>query len=155
MPMGGVSASTNYKKERLEEQIRWHSKKARQNKLKFRLYQLIILIAGAIIPIINVAGIGDETRIISSIIGGIIVVVIGLTQLEKYQENWILYRTSAELLKKEKYFFENGVGEYSTLNDVDKNKLLVERVESIVSAETSKYFTIHSHPRQIKKTLNL
>jgi len=66
MPMGGVSASTNYKKERLEEQILWHSKKARQNKLKLRLYQLIILIAVAIIPIINMAGIGDETRIISS-----------------------------------------------------------------------------------------
>ena len=50
------------------------------------------------------------TRTISSIIGGIIVVVTGLTQLEKYQENWILYRTSAELLKEKKYFFENSVG---------------------------------------------
>jgi hypothetical protein len=47
------------------------------------------------------------------------------------------------LLKKEKYFFENGVGEYTNLDDPQKNKLLVERVESIVSAETSKYFTIH------------
>ena len=96
------------------------------------------------------AGVGDETRIISSIIGEIIVVVTGLTQLEKYQENWILYRTSAELLKKEKYF-ENGVGEYSNLNDVDKNKLLIERVESIVSAETSKYFTIHQPSKTNQK----
>jgi hypothetical protein len=97
-----------------------------------------------IIPIINVAGIGDiQTRIISSILGGIIVVITGLTQLEKYQENWILYRTGAELLKKEKYFFENNAGEYSMVDAPGKDKLLVERVESIVSAETSKYFTIH------------
>ena len=73
--MGKVSASAKYKEERLEEQIRWHSKKARENKLKFRLFQLIILIAGAIIPIINVVPIGDvqthgdvQTRITSSII---------------------------------------------------------------------------------------
>jgi hypothetical protein len=52
-----------------------------------------------------------------------------------------LYRTSAELLKKEKYFFENNVGEYSNLDEKERNKLLVERVES--ESETSKYFTIH------------
>ena len=50
---------------------------------------------------------------------------------------------SSELLKKENYFFENIVGDYSNLDDAQKTKLLVERVEFIVSAETSKYFTIH------------
>ena len=144
--------SSNYKEKRVEEQIQWHSKKTRQNKLRFRLCQIIILVASAIIPIINVAGIGDiQTRIISSILGGIIVVITGLTQLEKYQENWILYRTSAELLKKEKYFFENNVGDYSKGDDSERNRLLVERVETIVSAETSKYFTIHQ-PEKVQQT---
>jgi hypothetical protein len=55
----------------------------------------------------------------------------------------VLYRTSSELLKKEKYFFENDAGEYSTVDGPEKNSLSVERVESIVSAETSKYFAIH------------
>lgn len=142
-------ASKDYKENRLEEQIKWHSKKARDNKFRFRLNQIITVIASALIPIINVANIGDfQTRIISSIIAGIIAVATGITQLEKYQENWILYRTSSELLKKEKYFFENNVGEYSNFDDIQKNKLLVERVESIVSAETSKYFTIHQPPQK-------
>jgi hypothetical protein len=93
---------TNYKETRLKEQIEWHSKQSKKNKLRFGLSQIIILVASAIIPIINVANIVDvETRIISSVIGSIIVVATGITQLEKYQENWILYRTSAELLKKE------------------------------------------------------
>ena len=139
-----MSESASYKQERLQKQIEWHSKKARDNKSRFHIYQIITLIASTIIPIINVASIGDfQTRLISSINAGIIAVATGLTQLEKYQENWILYRTSSELLKKEKYFFENSVGEYSNLDDIQKNKLLVERIESIVSAETSKYFTIH------------
>lgn len=50
----------------------------------------------------------------------------------------------------DRYFFENSAGEYSNLNDVEKNKLLVQRVESIVSAETSKYFTIHQ-PEKLKE----
>jgi hypothetical protein len=139
-----MSQPANYKETRLEKQIEWHSNKATYNKLRFRQVQIITLVASAIIPIINVANIADlQTRIISSVLGGIIVVTTGLTQLEKYQENWILYRTSAELLKKEKYFFENSIGEYSNPSELEKNKLLVERIESIVSAETSKYFTIH------------
>jgi hypothetical protein len=119
---------SSYKEERLQKQIDWHSQKARHNKLRFRLYQIITLIASAIIPIINVANVGDfQTRIISSIIAGVIVVATGITQLEKYQENWILYRTSSELLKKEKYFFENNIGEYSNPDEKERNKLLVER----------------------------
>jgi Protein of unknown function (DUF4231) len=145
----------SYKQERLQKQIDWHSQKARHNKLQFRLYQIITLIASAIIPIINVANVGDfQTRMISSIIAGIIVVATGITQLEKYQENWILYRTSSELLKKEKYFFENNIGEYSNPDEKERNKLLVERVESIVSAETSKYFTIHQPQKKSQQQEN-
>jgi predicted membrane channel-forming protein YqfA (hemolysin III family) len=75
-----MSDITNYKKARLEQQVEWHSKKARHNKLRFSIYQIITLIAGAIIPLINIANIGDfQTHMISSIIGGIIAVATYLT----------------------------------------------------------------------------
>ena len=131
--------------ERLEPEIKWHSEKARLNKNRFHLVQITILVAGAIIPIVNVASFGDaQTRLASSIVGGVIVVATGITQLGKYQENWILYRTTAEMLKKEKYFFLNHAGEYSSSNEEERNTLLVERVEATISSETSKYFLIHS-----------
>jgi len=41
------------------------------------------------------------------------------TQLEKYQENWILYRTSSELLKKEEYFYE-----YSNLDNIQEKQII-------------------------------
>jgi hypothetical protein len=50
-------------------------------------------------------------------------------------------------LKKEKYFCENEVGDYSDHDESKRKKLLVERVESMVSSETSKYFTVHQ-PKQ-------
>jgi hypothetical protein len=82
-----MSQPTNYKETRLEKQIEWHSNKARYNKQRFRQVQIITLVASAIIPIINVANIADlQTRIISSILGGIIVVTTGLTQLENIKK---------------------------------------------------------------------
>jgi hypothetical protein len=78
-----MAETIGYKQDRLEEQIKWHSKRPR-----FRLYQIIILIASAIIPIVNVINFTDlPIRISSSIMAGIIAVATGITQLEKYQEN--------------------------------------------------------------------
>ena len=91
----------------------------------------------------TVGSAGDSLRLISSILGGVIVIITSLIQLYKYQENWILYRTTAELLKKEKYLYQNDAGDYSKLDPAEKKKQLVERVETIVSSETSKYFSIH------------
>jgi hypothetical protein len=140
-----MSSAPSYFQERLESEIRWHSERARKNKNRFHLVQISILVASALIPIINVASFGDApTRLASSVVGGAIVVATGISQLGKYQENWILYRTTSEMLKKEKYFFLNHAGEYSNLTDEERNTLLVERVESIISSETSKYFLIHS-----------
>jgi hypothetical protein len=144
-PSGGQS---DYKLERLEEQIDWHSERARLNKRRYRINEILIIFIGAVIPIVNVLNFADlQTRIISSILGATVVIVTGLTQLEKYQESWIIYRTTTELLKKEKYFYENEVGDYSDLDESKRRKLLVERVESIVSSETSKYFNVHQ-PKQ-------
>ncbi len=134
----------NYEDDRLEEQLKWHSKKSRDNKLRYRFYQIIIMLISATIPLVNLTNNLDlQTRIISALLGAAILIITGITQLEKYQENWIVYRTTAELLKKEKYFYKNGAAEYANLDDNAKRKLLVERIESLISSETNKYFTIH------------
>jgi hypothetical protein len=65
-------------------------------------------------------------------------------QLHKYQEeNWILFRTTQELLKKEKFFYLNDAGDYAGLDPEEMKRLFVERVENLVSSETSKYFATH------------
>lgn len=92
-----------------------------------------------------------ETRIVSSVLGATVAIVVGLTQLEKYQENWIMYRTTSELLKKEKFYYESLVDEYSEPDESKRKKILVERVESIVSSETSKYFGVHQ-PKPTKES---
>jgi hypothetical protein len=149
-------ATDDYLTERLEKQLRWYGDKSAENKKKFHLFQWIIISTSALVPIVNTIGpAGDSLRIVSSILGGIIVAVTSLIQLHKYQENWILYRTTAELLKKEKYLYLNDAGDYSGLDPSRKKKQLVERVEVMVSSETSKYFATHKPEQQQQQQQDL
>jgi hypothetical protein len=134
----------DYLNDRLQEQLDYHSKASKENKKKFYSLQFIIILTSALIPIVNVVSpAGDALRLISSILGGIIVVSTSLMQLHKYHENWITFRSTQELLKREKYLYLNDAGEYANIEPEKKKRLLVENTESIVSSETSRYFTIH------------
>jgi len=154
--MGNDESEHNYFSDRLVDQIRWYSGKARDNKKKFYLLQAVIIVLAGSITIVNALRVSDNllgyVSIVSSILGGTVVIITALVQMFKYQENWILYRTTSELLKKEKYYYLNDVGPYSELNAEQKKKLLVERVETVVSAETSKYFTVHKPEKAITKS---
>ena len=134
----------DYVNGRLQEQLDYHSKGSRENKNKFYAYQFVIILTGALIPIVNVIGpVGDSLRLISSILGGIIVVITALMQLHKYQENWILFRSTQELLKREKFLYLNDAGDYTGLDPKTKKRTLVEHIESLISSETAKYFVLH------------
>jgi hypothetical protein len=134
---------------RLDYELNYHSRNSIENKNKFHRYQIIIIITGALIPIINVFNLpGDSLRLISSILGGVIVMVTGILQMYKHQENWILFRTTQELLKREKALYLNDAGDYFGLTDEQKKRQLIERVEALITAETSKYFAFHKPEQQ-------
>ena len=135
----------NYIQDRLEDQQKWYEKKANENKRKHHFLQISIIISGALIPIINsIPYLDTETRIVSSILGGIIIIITGTIQLKKYQENWIQYRTTEEILKKEKFLYLSSAGEYSNLDDEEKHRLLVERTESAISNQNVNFFVTHN-----------
>ena len=85
-----------YISERLDDQISWYGKKSAYNKLRFRICQLIIIVASAVIPIINL-GIPltevDPIQVlrITAILGGVITIVTALSQMDAYFETWVLY----------------------------------------------------------------
>jgi hypothetical protein len=80
----------------------------------------------------------------SAILGSIIVGITGLLQLTKAQESWILFRSTAEALKKEYNLYMLRAGDYSNpdLTVEDRDKIFVERVEAIITMEGTKYFTL-------------
>ena len=139
----------SYLEERVEKQQEWHSKKATHNKRRFYFAEIVTIVAGALIPVINVFDIFPENwlRISSTILASIIVAAASIGKLYKYQENWLNYRAVSETLKREEEFYQYEIGEYDIRSDRKRNKKLVERVESILSGSTSQFISIHSGER--------
>src|SRR5215204_5290291 len=143
---------SNYVEDRLTGQMKWYESKANENKSRFQIFQTIIIIASVIIPLINlIESAPFEIRVISSILGGTVTGVTAFIQLKKYQENWLLYRATEENLKKEKYLFLYDAGPYSDAKDDNRKKILVERVESMISSETSQFFGMHQSRPQAER----
>jgi len=125
-----------YIKERLEDQIKWYSKKATKNKSFNNWFKSFIIALSATIPFI--VGIEfDETlrNIVLSAIGVTITILSGLSGLLKFQEKWTEYRTTSETLKHEKYLFKANAVPYN--EEKEPYKLLVTRIEDIISREHS------------------
>ncbi|MED4333305.1 DUF4231 domain-containing protein [Geobacillus stearothermophilus] len=117
---------------RLTDQINWYDKKSAQAKRIYMIFQTIEIIAAALIPIMS--GLVTEfqqIKIIISILGAVVVICGSLSRLGKFHENWLHYRQTCELLKHEKYLFLTSTSPY----EEQSFQLLVERVESIISAE--------------------
>jgi hypothetical protein len=126
---------------RLEEQIDWYDKKSAFNQRCFKRFKIIELIAAALIPLLA----GFSTLIpypaiiiiITGIFGALIVVLESLQGLYQFQSNWISYRSTCEGLRHEKYLWLAKAGPYADAKDPDR--LLAERIESLVSSEHAKW----------------
>jgi hypothetical protein len=132
-----------YLKERVERQRKWYEVKATSNKKTFITYQTIIIILGALIPVL-VAFEGAYEPLkewsgpIAAVIAAIIAIIAGLDKLKQPQPNWFNYRANEETIKKEEWLFKYKAGQYKGLSDEDANQLLVERIESIISADIAR-----------------
>jgi Protein of unknown function (DUF4231)/Protein of unknown function (DUF2795) len=145
----------SYINDRLDNQTAWYGKKSAYNKLRFRICQLIIIVASAVIPIINLGvpfALGESSLGhalgITAILGGVITIVTALSQMDAYFETWVLYRTTGEALKRERFLYMNSAADYSNLSGEAKNKLLVERVEAMLSSENSKFLSLQQQAKQ-------
>ena len=129
--------------------------------LRFRILRISIIILSFIISIINAIGLVSNNytqgiQLFTSIVTALILTLTSLLQLTKSQEDWILFRATAERLKSEcqsflfgasPYYFEEKEGEEKEGKEKDivakKNKLFVERIENIYLTEGSKFTSRH------------
>ncbi len=138
-----------YLKERLDNQLAWYSRKSQHNQKWFKRFRLVEIVSAALIPFLS--GMGDRIpyfQWIIGILGVCIAIAAAITALFKYQENWIEYRTTAEQLKHEKYTYLTNAKPYDT---EDKFRLLVERVESLISKENSTWASMSRKQSNVEK----
>jgi len=121
-----------YLEERYNNQVKWYDEKSKLNQKIYKLLQLIIIILTAITPILILQR-EYYINIIAAVLAIIVAISAGSQKAFNYQENWINYRTTCEVLKKEYFFYTNKVQGYE--NAVNPEGLFIERVESIISKE--------------------
>ena len=118
---------------RLVDQLAWYDRKSVAAQRAFKRLKVAELVIAAAVPV--VAGVGWPAWI-TAVLGAAVVVLEAVQQLYQWQTNWVLYRSTAEALKHEKYLFLSSAGPYAT---ADRLRVLAERVEGLVSQEHAKW----------------
>lgn len=137
--MAAADATT----ERLDDQIDWYDRKSTFNKRFYKWLKIIEIITAAVIPVIAVYKV--EPLVIAGL-GVVIIVLEGLQSMNQFHHNWITYRSTCEDLKHEKYLWIARGGPYA--EDDNPDRLLAERIESIISREHSKWVKIQEKARR-------
>lgn len=141
-----------YLDKRLEDQIDWYSRKSQFNQRWYKRLRVVEIVSASIIPFL--AGMKNSIPYSEWIIGGLGVVIAGTAtaiSIYKLQENWIQYRTTAEILKHEKFLYLTKTTPYTSENNFN---LLVQRVESLISKENYQWAMYAKKQEKLTTTHN-
>ena len=130
----------SYISSRLDEQLAWYDKKSASNKAWYYRWQIIALVASSIVPILALASGEVEIRVAVACLGAIAAIAAGVMSMYQFRDQWQNYRTTAEVLKYEKFLYVTGSAPYNTK---DSFGLFVNRVESTILKENNQWQERH------------
>lgn len=120
---------------RLNDQIAWYDRKSKYNQRAFKVLKGWTIVAAALVPLLAAFGLRDIR--VATVIAASIAVVEGIQQLNQYQPNWTLFRSTCEALRHEKFLYLSSAGPYRNIDN--PVALLAERIEGLVSQENAKW----------------
>lgn len=125
----------DYVENRYKNQMAYYSKMAGKNQKKYKQFQWILIIFSGITPVLAAfMGKWPDLQIPVVVISAIVAILTAALKTFQYQETWVSYRTTNELLKPEIYYHNFGVGPYAE-DGIDRDTLFVSRVETILDKE--------------------
>lgn len=132
-----------YFQQRLDDQINWYSNKSSTNQKWYkRLKYLDNFLALIVVPLSYYSDSCWWFKYAGVAAGIVIAFSNFLQSINKYHENWIQYRSTAEILKHERYLYLTRSGGY--VNSPNAFNELVERCESIISSENIDWAQLHN-----------
>ena len=131
--------TTNYIKDRFQQQLDWMSAKSEKNQVKYRTLRVMTLFCAISVPFLT-GYVSDERWYLKVVIGTLGVVIAfseGLLSLYKYHDNWLTYRNSVNALNREKVMYDTQSGVYYKVSPDDAFRTFVNNVENILANENS------------------
>ena len=121
---------------RLDDQIRWYSRKSSMNQSRYKYLQTAAIVFSSAIPlIVGMWGKVFTGQLVVGVLSFLVAVIMGINALYKSHENWIAFRSTAESLRHHKLLYLTQTSPYSDANDAFH--LLVKNVEALISKENS------------------
>jgi hypothetical protein len=119
--------------ERLEDQIDWYDRKSVAAQRAYKRLKLAELVVATAVPVVAAL---QVPAAVTAVLAAVVVIAEGVQQLYQWQTNWVLYRSTAEALKHEKYLYLAAAGPYATTN---RRNILAQRLEGLISQEHAKW----------------
>jgi len=126
--------------QRLDEEIAWYDRAAGRDQLWYRTMKFVVIIAAALIPFLSGMEAIKPWPWLIGALGVLIAVAEGIQQVNQHHANWTAFRATCEALKREKYLYHANAGPYVGVQDA--RALLAERVEALISQETTKWASL-------------
>ena len=125
----------DYVENRYKDQMSYYNKAAGKNQKKYKQFQWILIIFSALTPILAAFdGKWVSLQVPVVLISAIVAILTAGLKTFQYQEMWVNYRATNELLKPEIYYYNFSVGPYAE-EGIDRETLFVSRVETILDKE--------------------
>jgi hypothetical protein len=144
-----------YVNDRYQSQISWYDRQSTINRKTYAWLQSTLLVFSALTPVLIAIDINlniPDLNYVSIVSAFVVSLTASFLKVFKFQEHWIDYRSTCEALKKEFYLYRSGAFDYSRASD--QEALFIERVESIISQEGSKWLvTVNKERDQQGKSL--
>jgi hypothetical protein len=119
---------------RLEDQISWYDKKSVAAQRNYKIIKIIEVVSAA-----SISFFANHYPSVAATLGATIVVLEAVQQLNQWHSNWVSYRSTCESLRHEKYCYIEKAGPYANADPGQARLILVERIESLISTEHSKW----------------
>lgn len=121
----------------LERQFAFFDLKAKRNHRLHVLLRGLVLVAGAATPLVALT---TDRQIWTAVLGAVVVMAEGISQLAQAHDHWVRYRRAAELLRAEALTFCTSTGPYASLDVAEQLDVLAERLTNISTLEGSEWF---------------
>lgn len=136
-----------YLDERVDEQIKWMSQKAKSNKGSYQILRLLQISLGILVSAAGAyATSWDIGPPLLTCVGALISLASAWETVNDYQNNWIRYRHTKEDLERERLLYRTASGPYrrSTAEGDEEEAsftLFVSRVEALLGQEVDQWST--------------
>lgn len=135
----------NYIENRVEQYRNWYDLKAVKMKSYYMRGRIVSALSAVLIPVLTNVDLDftysditfDLSKILVTILGTVVAVLIALEGVLHHREQWKNYRTTEQLLQTQKQLFLHRIGDYAEINDTSAFKLLVSRVEAAIIEENA------------------